>query len=225
MIDERAALSIFKQLGALRENDHFVYASGYHGSTYVAKEMLYVYPEITWILCEEMKNLCGKGWEIDCVVGPEKGGMILSQWVGYLLAQSTGRQVTSVFAHKLVPPMGGNGFTFMQEYGNFIDGKNIFIVEDIINTGGTVKNIVSLVCDWGGIVKAVGALWNRGNMTLQDMRLAPKSFALVNKSFPRWSEAECPLCAAHFPINTQFGRGKEFLARQTVQTPHQGSTF
>ncbi len=195
-------------MGAFKENDHFAYTSGYHGDAYVAKEMIYVYPEITWWLCEQMKNWCGNGWEIDCVVGAERGGIILSQWVGYLLAQCTGRQVMSVYAEKLIhSPIGGNRFTFRHEYGDFIAGKNILIVEDVINTGGTVKNVISLVHELGGIVKAVGALWNRGNVTVEDIRPVTKLFALVNKFLPRWSHVTCPLCARGVPINTQFGKG------------------
>lgn len=225
-MDGKTVFLILKELGAIKENDHFVYASGYHGSTYIAKEMLYVYPEITYAMCEEIAKLCGRSWEIDCVVGPEKGAMILAQLVGYILAQSTGRQIISLFAEKVTNPAAtDNAFIFKPEYGKLIAEKNILIVEDIINTGKTVQDVVLLVRGHGGIVKAVGALCNRGDMTAEEFDFVPKLFALLNISSPlfskkivqNWSAIKCPLCLQGIPVNTQFGHGKEFLERMGRQ--------
>lgn len=225
-MDWKTVFLILKELGAIKENDHFVYASGYHGSMYIAKEMLYVYPEITYAMCEEIAKLCSRSWEIDCIVGPEKGAMILAQLVGYILAQSTGRQIISLFAEKVTNPAAtGNAFMFKPEYGKLVVAKNVLIVEDVINTGKTVQDVVLLVRGHGGIVKAVGALCNRGGMTAEEFDFVPKLFALLNilspffskKIVQNWLAVECPLCSQDIPVNTEFGHGKEFLERMGRQ--------
>ena len=46
-----------------------------------------------------------------------------------------------------------------------------------------------------------------------DVADIPKLIALVNITLDAWNEADCPLCKQNIPINTDVGKGKEFLAR------------
>lgn len=222
-MNQKDVLSIFRELGVIREHDHFAYTSKdhndgwYHGDTYLAKEILYPYVEITASLCKEIAKRC-QTWEIDCVVGPEKGGIILSQWVGYFLAKINRQQILSVFAEKNVSnQIRKNKFRFMSGYGNLIAGQHVLIVDDVIHTGETVEHLISLVRDHGGIVKGVGALANRGSMmSAQDFGI-PYIFALLTLPLMRWSADTCNLCQQGIPINTQFGHGKEFLEQMGRQ--------
>ena len=100
----------------------------------------------------------------------------------------------------------------MPEHGNLIAGKNIVIVEDVINTGKTVQDVALLVNEYGGSVRGVTALWNRGNARTDDLYPIPKLFALLDISFASWPAVSCLLCEKNVPINLQFGHGKEFLA-------------
>ncbi|MEI6499047.1 MAG: phosphoribosyltransferase family protein [bacterium] len=83
---EEKIREIANQSGAFLTNTHVVYASDKHGSAYVLKDALYVDPRVVADLCADMalhfyKN--GIGVDYDVVVGPEKGGIILAQWVAY----------------------------------------------------------------------------------------------------------------------------------------------
>lgn len=77
---------VLDKRGVIITNSHFVYASGKHGSAYVNKDTLYVVPDLVDDLCSEIAlhfydEKVGLPYEV--VVGPEKGGIILAQWVGH----------------------------------------------------------------------------------------------------------------------------------------------
>lgn len=89
-------------------------------------------------------------------------------------------------------------------------GKNVLIVEDIINTGGTVKNIVDLVRSLDGRVFGISAICNRGDATKKSLGV-PELISLVNIKLISWPEKECPLCQKGIPVNVEFGKGRYFL--------------
>jgi hypothetical protein len=52
---------------------------------------------------------------------------------------------------------------------------------------------------------------------LKDVAGVPKLTALVNVKLDAWDEATCPLCEQNVPVNTNVGKGREFLARRKTQ--------
>ena len=216
-------LEIFNRLGIIIRNDHFIYTSDrdgaeMHGDTYINKDGLYPYPHETFKLCRELakRSLCHVGDDMNCVVGPEKGGIILSQLVGYFLMElmNTGMRkqtVISLFAEKIKNTTGKTGFIFNRGYGDLVADKDVLIVEDVINTGESVRKVADLVRQYGGRVWAVGSLCNRGSASAQDIGI-PRMFSLLDICMESWSADICPLCIEGFPVNRQFGKGKEFVA-------------
>ena len=212
-------LGMFDRFNVIRRNGHYAYTSdGRHGSSYVNKDALYPHARETSQLCFELAdralNLCG---EIDCVVGPEKGGIVLAQWVGFFLSLFTQCEVASIFAEKVIgntvdgAPHAEPGFAFLRGYAELVRGKNVLIVEDVTNTGGTVKKLVKLVEDSGGRVQGIGAICNRGNIVPEDIGSPPRFFALLDISLKSWNIDECPLCAEGVPLDKEFRKGKELL--------------
>jgi len=88
------------------------------------------------------------------------------------------------------------------------------VVGDVLTTGGSAKKVVEATRALGGNIVGLGVLCNRGGITPQDVADPPKLFALVNVKLDAWDEAGCPLCAQNVPINTDVGKGREFLARK-----------
>ncbi len=209
-------LELFDLFGVIIRNDHFVYTSEVdgvemHGPTYVNKDALYPYTNEISKLCRELaiRSLYYMGGKnIDCVVGPEKGGIILSQWVGYFLTQLTDKIVLSVFAEKTQNAAGDRFFVFNRGYGNLVKDKNVLIVEDVIHTGESVRKVADLVRQYGGNVCGVGSLCNRGGKAAAHIGV-PYLFSMLNISMQSWSAQHCPLCADNILINTKFGKGKE----------------
>lgn len=205
-------LALFARLKIVIRDDHIEYASGMHGSDYINKDGIYLYPNETFFLCRELTkrflNECGK--PIDCVVGPEKGGIILSQLVGYSYIEMTRRSVMSIFAEKIKHTTGKTSFVFRRGYGDVLANKDVLIVDDVINTGGSVKEVIKLVASYGGRVRSVGCLCNRGGIAAHHLGV-DHLFSLLNISLPTWNPSHCPLCASGMPLSTRFGRGRELV--------------
>ncbi len=91
--------------------------------------------------------------------------------------------------------------------------KKVLVVEDILTTGGSVKKVVEATRAIGSTVIGVGALCNRGGVTAKELGEVPQLFALINVQLDAWDEKACPLCAKKIPINTEVGKGQEFLAK------------
>lgn len=130
------------QIGAVIGNSHVVYTSGMHGSTYVNKDAIYPHTHLVRELTQSMA-LPFRKRSIEVVVGPEKGGIILSQAVAFQLQTWNMShdidEVLSAYAEK-----DGDNFVFRRGYENLIAGRQILIVEDILTTGGSVLKVVRL---------------------------------------------------------------------------------
>lgn len=205
----KKVLSILTKAGAIIKDGHIVYTSGKHGSAYVNKDALYPHTKDTSKLCREIAKQFADD-NVEVVVAPAIGGVILSQWVAYHLSQMTGREILGVYAEKTD---SGDEFVIKRGYDKLIKGKNVLVVEDILTTGGSVKKVIEVVRSLGGKVIGLGAICNRGKVTPQDVADPGKMFALVNIELDMWDEADCPLCARGYPINTDVGKGREYLTK------------
>lgn len=202
-------INILKETGAVIADSHFVGTSGRHFDTYVNKDALYPHTaavsKVGKIFAEKFKDR-----NIEVVVGPALGGIILSQWTTHHLSELTGKDILGVYSDKLE-----NGDQVLKRgYDKIVKGKNILIVEDLTTTGGSVKKVVDAVKTNGGNIVAVSVMTNK------DPRLVTAEFVgapfeplseLVVESF---EAKDCPLCRSGVPVNTTVGHGKKFLEEQ-----------
>jgi len=208
LVSQHEVMLLLERLGAVIVDSHIVYTSGKHGSAYINKDAVYPHAIETSRLCETIAEHF-TDHEVHTVIAPAIGAVILSQWVAYHLTQRTGHAVAGVYAEK-----GENDtFTIKRGYDQFVVGRNVIVVEDVLNTGGSARKVVDAVRATGGNVLAVAALCNRGGVTTRDLGDVPELFALVNVEMDAWDAAECPLCREGKPINTQVGKGREYLDR------------
>ncbi len=207
-MNQHQILDILGKLEAVITGSHIVYTSGKHGEAYVNKDALYPHARETSRLCRVMAEEFAKDG-VEVVVAPVIGGVILSQWIAYHLTEITNREVLGTYAEK-----DGDGFVIKRGYDKLIAGKKALVVEDILTTGGSVKKVVDLTRSIGGNVVGVAALCNRGGIKPEDISNPPKLYSLVNITFDAWDESECPMCAKGIPINTDVGKGREYLAKK-----------
>lgn len=216
---------ILERAGVIIVNSHIVYASGRHGTTYVNKDAIYPNTAEVSQLGRALAQQFADN-QVQIVLGPAIGGVILSQWTADHLTRLTGQKVLSVYAEKEgsklasssygpLPPKYEDAFVIKRGYGQLIPGKNVLVVEDVLTTGGTAKRVVEAVRAIGGNVVGLGAICNRGAVTSKDVGGVPKFVALTQIKLEAWDEAVCPLCQQNVPINTDVGKGWEFLARRT----------
>jgi orotate phosphoribosyltransferase len=208
-IEEGLVLKILEECKAIITDSHIVYSSDKHGREYVNKDAVYPYTDFV----SELGGLIAeKAFKFlpDVIIGPAMGGIILSQAVASHLTKKLGERALSVYAEK-----EGDGFIIKRGYAKLVSGKKVFVVEDVLTTGGSVKKVIEAVQKAGGIVVGVGALCNRGGVKAEDIG-APELFSLINISLDAWDPDECPLCKANVPINTEVGKGREFLAQKGI---------
>lgn len=203
---------IFEETEAIITGSHIVYTSGKHGDAYVNKDAVYPYTEKISKLCsfiaEDFEEI-----EIDTVIGPVVGGVALAQWTAHHLSKLQGKEIFAVCADK----SEGGGFEIKRGQDKFIKGKKVLVVEDILNTGGSVKKVVETVEEKGGEVVGVGALCNRGNVTHEQIGNVPELKVLMNVSLEAYYEADCPHCKNEIPINISVGKGADYLKKKSVQ--------
>lgn len=191
---------ILADAGAVIRDSHVVYTSGRHGSAYVNKDA--VYPDTRRVseLCALLADLA-RPQRPEIVCGPALGGIILAQWTGHHL------DLPAVYAEKL--PEGGLGLR--RGYDRMVRGRRVLVVEDILNTGGSVAQAIDAVRAAGGEVVGVVALVNRGNVTAEQLGV-PALHALVALDLASWAADACPLCRDGVAVNTDVGKGREFLS-------------
>jgi orotate phosphoribosyltransferase len=199
-------LELLLQSGAVLQNDHFVYISGDHGSGWIDKDASYPHTERIEQLSRRLARLLhGRGVEVVC--GPATGGMILAEWVAHELG------ALAVFCEHDTPQPGElrGRFILRRGYDHVIAGKQVFVVDDIVNTGQSIRQTMEAVRGAGAVVMAAGALVNRGNVEAPGLGVTDFVY-LLEYRIPTWPCSECPLCRSGVPINTQYAHGKEFMA-------------
>lgn len=207
MMSTNQLLDTLKNINAIITDSHIVYTSGKHGSAYINKDAIYPHTEITSQLCKHIAQQFAAS-NVDVVLAPAIGGVILSQWVAHHLTQLTGRPVYGVYAEKCEAP---DYFVIKRGYDKLCQNKRVLVVEDMLTTGGTVKKVVAVARKIPCEVVGVAALCNRGGITAQDLGDVPMLYALADIKLEAWDEHECPLCKSNKPINTDVGKGREWL--------------
>ena len=211
-MNDPVIMQLFVDAGAIITDSHFVYSSGRHSSVYINKDALYLHTGAISRLCELMVRSYDAD-QIDVVVGPVLGGIVLSQGTAHHLNQRrTTGETLAVYAEK-----GNDGtdkkFFFSRGYDKYIAGKNILVVEDVLTTGGSVRQVIELVRQHGGNVVGLSALCNRGNVQHADVGDVPLQ-SVIAITLETFTEAECPFCQQQVPINTELGKGRAFLTKK-----------
>jgi orotidine-5'-phosphate decarboxylase len=215
---EEETFKILAERNAIIKDDHFVYQAGQHGPAYVAKDKVSIGPlaidEIGRMLADLMKD-----YEIDTVVVPAAGAIVLGHVVAKYLCHFKGKDVNSVYLEKNTENRDSfdyNKFIVTRGFEEYIKDKNVAVLEDITNSGDTIIKIICCVEKTGGKVTTVGVICNRGGITAENLG---KNITLVNLSVLDLVKYEpgkgkCPLCDNNVPINTTFGHGKKYLAEK-----------
>lgn len=191
---------------ALLADDHFVYISGDHGSGWVAKDVIFVdldrVQRLAQLLADKVKRF---GAEILC--GPATGGLIVAQWTAHEL------ELPAVFAEHdpahTTSELRGR-FGLHRGYDKLVSGKRVLVVDDVVNTGLSIRQTVEAVRAAEGTVVAAACLVHRGNVDAAGIGV-PEYEYLLEYDIPNWPASDCPLCKLGKPINTEYAHGQDYL--------------
>ncbi len=207
-----AAEKILRESNTLLDGQHFVYISGDHGSGWVNKDVLIPNTKKVSELAQ-MLAVAVKDVEIDIVCGPAIGGLVMSQWTAHHLC------LPSVFSEHQEMPVENSReirppFILKRGFDKLVAGKKVLIVDDIVNTGHSIRETANAVRACKGEVAAAAAYCTRGNTDAAGMKV-PQFIYLVEFSIPFWPAETCQLCKSGVPVNTEFAHGREFVESQS----------
>ncbi len=175
---QETALQICKDIGVL-QHGHFRLTSGRHSDRYMQCARLFEYPEHAETLCRGLAERYSDT-PIDVVVGPAVGAVQMAYEVARQL------RVRNLFAERV------DGALTLRRGFKLIEGARVLVVEDAVTTGGTVKELITLVRSLGATVVGVGAIVDRSGGNV-DFGVPLR--ACMTLDIPSWEAEGCPLCA------------------------------
>ena len=183
MSERDQILSIFRSTEALLEG-HFVLTSGRHSASYFQCAKVLQHPEyltaFSIMIADEYEDQAP-----DVVISPAIGGVVLGTEVGTQLGCRT------IFAERK------EGNMVIRRGFHIEKGEKVLVVEDVITTGGSVKEVMDLVEQAGGNILGVGVLVDRSNGSVT---LHNNQYSIVKLDAVSYGEDEVPDDLAAIPI-------------------------
>lgn len=181
-MNDEQILNAFQRCGALLEG-HFLLTSGLHSNGYVQCALVLQHPEIATQLGAQLAEFF-KDIPIDLVAGPALGGVLVAQEVARALG------VRALFAEREQEKM-------CLRRGFFVaPGERALVVEDVVTTGGSTREVIDVVTEAGAKVVGIGALIDRRSGNLD---LGVPFHALLRLEIATYDPATCPLCRDGLP--------------------------
>lgn len=191
MLSEKEVLHLLEETKAVLHG-HFLLTSGLHSPMYVEKFNVLQHPEYTETLCREIAARYA-GDNIELVVGPTTGGILLSHETGKALG------TRAIFTER------ENGKMTLKRGFQIPEGCRVLVVEDIVTTGGSVREVMDVVRAHGGEVVGVGLLVDRSGGKVD---FGVRTEALLHLSVPTYKPEECPLCKDGVELTKRGSTGK-----------------
>ena len=120
------------------------------------------------------------------MAGPTTGGIILA----FEVARQLG--VRGIFAEK-----ESNGERAFRRGFSISPGERVLIVDDILTTGNSVREVMSAVNKQGGTIIGIGVLVDRSEQRLE---FGVPLFSCYRSVTPTYTPENCPLCASGLPL-------------------------
>lgn len=174
-------LQTFSDCGALLTG-HFLLTSGLHSPRYLQCALVLQHPAIAEKLCAALAdkaNADSSIGQIDLVIAPALGGVI----VAHETARSLG--VRALFTERQE-----SGMTLRRGF-QIQPGERCFVVEDVVTTGGSTREVIEVVRALGGIVAGAGSLIDRSGGAVD---LGVPRHALATLEVPSYKAEDCPMC-------------------------------
>ncbi|MCX6611139.1 MAG: orotate phosphoribosyltransferase [Acidobacteria bacterium] len=179
-----ATLSAFRETGAYL-NGHFRLTSGLHSPEYLQCAKVLQYPEHAASFGQQIRAALSQ-LSVDVVCAPAMGGLI----IGHEVARAFG--VRFIFTER-----DGEGNMTLRRGFAINPGEKVLIVEDVITTGGSTREVVELLKAAGAEVLAAASIIDRsaGRADVGVPRIA-----LATLEVTAYEPASCPLCAQGLPV-------------------------
>ena len=178
------AVNLMVRSGALMRG-HFKLTSGLHSDEYCQCAKVLERPE----MAEELGVMLADVYRdeaVDVVVSPAIGGIV----IGHEVARSLG--VRALFTER-----SESGMEFRRGF-RIEPGEKVLIIEDVVTTGGSVREVAKAVAAAGGETVGFGFVMDRSR---QPLDLPAQTRALIEgREMQVYQPDGCPLCEAGVPV-------------------------
>jgi len=177
-------IAVLTSAGAFLEG-HFQLSSGRHSDRYLEKFNLLQWPQYTELVCRKMAD-AGRPLEPQTVAGPTTGGVLLAYEVGRQLG------TRGIFCER--DEAGGRSF---QRDFHLDPGERVLVVDDVLTSGGSVRDTIDAVRAAGGEPVGVCVMVDRSGGKVD---FALPFFAATEVDMSTYGPDDCPLCRAGVPL-------------------------
>jgi orotate phosphoribosyltransferase len=183
----KAILELFRNTGAYLSG-HFRLTSGLHSPEYLQCALVLQHPrhaaELGSLLAEALREVAPQ--PVGLVVSPALGGLI----IGHEVARALGARFIFTERDEQKKMTLRRGFTVAP-------GEAALVVEDVITTGGSTRDVVEVLRAAGANPMAAASIIDRsgGRADVGVPRIALATLQVV-----AYDPAECPLCAQGLPL-------------------------
>lgn len=176
---DRETLDLYEATGGLLHG-HFRLTSGLHSDVYLQSALVLQDPAHAGALGAALAaSFRADG--VQTVLAPAIGGILVAHEVARALG------VRALFTEREEGVMRlRRGFTLTA-------GERCLVVEDVMTTGGSIREVVTCVEAAGGVVVGVGSLIDRSG---GDASFPVKRATLASVKATTWKPEACPLCRA-----------------------------
>jgi len=179
-------LGMFKETEAIMEG-HFELTSGYHSGVYVQCAALLQYPGKAGMLaqaaCDMLDEEIGLD-NIDTVVAPAMGGIL---W-GYLLAERM--KCRMIFTERK------DGTMVLRRGFDLGESERVVIAEDVITTGGSVKEVIDICEGKGAAIQAISTIVDRNS----GVDFGYRYLNMIKLDVEKYDPSDCLLCKKKVPM-------------------------
>lgn len=182
MLTKDQIIDILKEAGAFLEG-HFLLTSGRHSDKYVQCAKVFLDAKYSEPICKEIADHF-RDDHVDIVIGPAMGAVQLAYEVGRQLG------CRNFFTER------EDGKMTLRRGFSVEPGERVLVVEDVVTTGGSAKEVVEIVKAAGGIVVGVGSVIDRTGGT---MDFGVPFRPALSMEVVSWAADECPLCKQGLP--------------------------
>ncbi|MEG0702727.1 MAG: orotate phosphoribosyltransferase [Christensenella sp.] len=183
MMTREEIISVFKEKEVMLEG-HFLLTSGRHSDKYMQCAKLFQYPDVSEKICAQLAEQFSD-IEINLVVGPAIGGIIMA----YEMSRQLG--VKNIFAER------ENGKMALRRGFSVPKGAKILVTEDVVTTGGSVKEVMTLLREMGAEVVGVGSVVDR---SAGNVDFGVPFRAVLSMEVKSYEADKCPICKTDSPL-------------------------
>ena len=192
MLSPKKSLNILKKTNALLEG-HFVLSSGLHSSKYIQCAKLLSFPHIADKICRSLANKIRNNYKnIDLILAPAMGGIIIGYEIGKLLKKET------IFCERVQGK-------FVLRRGFKIKKKTrVLIIEDVITTGKSSMECVKFIKKSKATLVGFAAIIDRS--TKKSLKIKKKIISQLKIKVPTYKKNQIPNELKKIPITTPGSR-------------------